>query len=137
MSLLIVPNIAKVNTLANQLGILTAYPDRIHLFQNNATISATTIVSDLTAATFSGYAYITLSGRTLSVTLDAFSRAFCTWAAATWTKSGATGNTIYGYWVTDNSNNMMWVEKFDVPVPMSSDGAYLVITPRLTFTSQF
>lgn len=137
MSVAIVPNIAKVNTLANLLGILTAYPDRIHLFQNNATITASTVMSDLTLATFSGYAYITLSGRTLSVSLDAFNRAFCTWNAATWTKSGATGNTIYGYVVTDNSNNLMWVEKFDVPIPMTSDGAYLVVTPRTTYTSQF
>lgn len=137
VSLLIVPNIAKIQSLTNQLVAGSLYPSKINLFNNSHSCSSTTTTSNLVTATFSGYSQGTLSGLSVAGSLDGFNRAVASWSANTWTKSGATGNTIYGYWVSDSSGNLLWCETFDTPVPMSVDGAYLVITPKFTFTSQY
>jgi len=137
MSVLVIPNVAKTFHLSLQLGASTDYPVTLKLFNNDAPINASTTLAMLNTATFSGYSHGTLSGRSVAGSLDAFSRAYATWNPLTWTKSGATGNTIYGYWVINAAGDLLWCEKFDTAVPMSSDGAYLVITPRLTFTSQY
>lgn len=137
MSVLVVPNVAKRILQIYTTGLGPPGTWTIKLFSNNATISAATVLSDLTEATFSGYAAINLSGLAVDASLDAFNRAVATWNPATWTKSGVTGNTIYGYYVIQPGPALMWAEKFDFPIPMTTDGAYLVITPRFTYTSQF
>jgi len=137
MSFLIVPNDAKTRLVKLTLGVTATYPLHINLFQNNYIPGPSTLQSNMVGASFSGYSGIVLSGLSVSATLDGSNRALASWSACTWTKSGPTGNTIYGYSVTDSAGNMLWVERFDSPIPMLSDGAYLVITPQFTGMSQF
>ena len=137
MSLLIIPNSGKRIHLIYQTQYGQTPNFSIKLFQNNVTVSSITVLADLVEATFSGYSSPLLSGQVIEESLDGFSRAVSVWNPATWTKSGASANTIYGYYVCLPGPALMWVEKFDTPIPMTTDGAYLVITPRLTFTSQY
>lgn len=137
MSVAIWPKSARNAGVAFLSGLSAFVADRMKLFQNNLVPTADTILSDLTEATFSGYSAGMFSGGALGGSLDAFNRGYATWSPLTWTKSGATGNTIYGYYVTNSGGSLLWIERFDIPIPMTTDGAYLVITPRLTFTSQF
>lgn len=137
MSVSIIPDVAKRPILAYQTGVAAPGAWTLILFSNNAVVSSLTVLSDLTTATFSGYSTPTLSGMTLDASLDAFGRAVVTWNPVTWTKSGATGNTIYGYAILQPGPALIQVEKFDIPIPMLTDGAYLVITPKVTYTSQF
>jgi len=137
MSNLIVPNNAKRRMVGSLSG---AYPNtaaKIGLFKNNYTIVAATELTDLTAADFSGYAETNLTTPVIVAGLDGSNRAVATWDAVTWTKSGATGNTVYGYYVVNGSNELMWAETFDAPVALTSDGMFIVILPKLTVASQY
>lgn len=136
MSNLIVPNDSKktnMQLILNGLFIGT----KIRLFQNNYTPVAATVIGDLTEATFSGYAQITLAGGAVAGALDAENRAVITWNAVTFTKAGATGNTIYGYYIVDNGGVLLWLERFDAPISMTTDGAFITITPKFTGKSQY
>jgi hypothetical protein len=134
MSNLIVPDTAKKNILTIFSGGITGV---MKLFQNNITPAHNTVYADFTEATFSGYASQSLSGASVAGSLDSSGRGVVTWTALTWTKSGATGNTIYGYWVENSSGVLLWCERFDSPIVMTADGAFLTLTPKLTDMSQF
>ncbi len=137
MSNLIVPNASKIELMKIACGLQSNYASRIKLFSNNHVPGPTTVAGSLVEATFTGYSFISLSGVSVSGSLDMESRAVLSYSACTWTKSGATGNTIYGYWVSDAAGVLLWVERFDSTIPMVSDGAYLVITPAFTGMSQY
>ncbi len=137
MSTLIVPTVSKQPMLQLTTGLYNEHPYRIRLWQNNIIPGAGTAKADFTEATFTGYASILLSGLVSVAGYDIQNRAVNEWSACTWTKSGVTGNTIYGYWVENISAVLLWCERFDSPIPMTSDGSYLVITPKLTGMSQY
>jgi hypothetical protein len=137
MSVLIVPNLSKILLQRLVVGVSALVPARMHLWQNNFIPIAGTTSANLANANFTGYAFGALANPVVAGALDAANRAVCSWDAITWTKNGLIGNTIYGYWVSDAANGMLWVERFDQPIPMLSDGSYLVITPAFTGMSQF
>lgn len=138
MSNLVVPNLSKVYlTKQAALPAQNFYPATIKLFQNNYIPVAGTVIGDLTEATFSGYAAQALAGGAVSGMLDASGRAVAQWNAVTFTKAGATGNTIYGYYVIDGSGNLLWAERFDSSIAMNTDGAFIQLTPKFTGMSQF
>jgi len=135
MSNLIVPDtgkiaMAKVIIQAHQIA-------KIDLFQNNYTPDHAASLGLLTVANFAGYAQQTLTTPVVSPVLDGTNRAFITWDPVTFTRSGGPNNTIYGYYVTDDAGNLLWVERFDSPVPVNADGVFLTLTPKLTDMSQF
>lgn len=138
MSHLVIPDGAKLRR-ANAILTGTGTHYRMKLFKNNATISHATVVGDLTQADFSGYTAggIILSGGAVSGSLDGAGRAVTTYDFCTWTKSGATGNDIYGYWYEDAAGNLTGVEKFDAAQPMQTDGAILQLAPQDTEASQY
>lgn len=135
MSNLVIPDVSK-KPRATILLAGTVHK-KVHLFKNNATISHSTVLTDLTEANFSGYAAVNLSGGAVAASLDASGRAVISWDTVSWTKSGATGNTIYGYYLTDNADLLSGVEKWDNPIDMSTDGLQLAMTPKDTTASQF
>jgi hypothetical protein len=138
VSNVIVPDVAKIQHMKNALNIAsTHYPDKLKLFKNSATLSHATVLSDLTEADFSGYSAYSLAGGAVAGALDGSGRAVASYTAHTFTKSGATGNTIYGYWVEDSTGALLWCELFDTPIPMTVDGAFIQITPKFTDASQF
>lgn len=140
MSNLIVPDDAKIRLtkLATSIS-LTGGPDKYRLFQNNVTPDHNTTSATLTEATFSGYTSggVALSGGAVSGSLDGSGRAVATWNSITYTKSGATGNTIYGYYCVDSSGNLLWVERFDSPIAMTTDGSFITLVPKFTGMSQY
>jgi hypothetical protein len=135
MSNLVVPDVGKkprIQALLDAPNYKT-----VHLFKNNATVDHNTVLADLTEADFSGYASITLSGGTVQSLLDASRRAVTLWNMVSWTKSGATGNTIYGYYYKNNAGDLTGVEKWDSPETMTTDGQVLQFVPQDTEGSQF
>lgn len=109
---------------------------RIRLFKNDHTPVSGDTVGAYTEADFDGYPGFTA----------------LTWAAAfvnatpagetdatniVWTKSaGATGNTIYGVYITDGSNVLTYAERFAAPILMTSTGAAIDYTPKVTDLNQ-
>jgi hypothetical protein len=135
---LIVPDIAKIPmqkiwTLEAAPGIL-----KYKLFQNDYTPTHATILADLVIATFSGFIAKNLANPVTQAALDGGGRAVTLWDVIQWTKNGATGNTIYGYWCEDGAGNLLWVERFATGAySMTVDGTVLQMTPKYTYRSQF
>lgn len=135
---LIIPNVGKKNFNKLFSGETAAHTLFLKLFQNNYTPVATTDVGDFTEASFSGYVTKTLSNPVTQAALDANNRAVTLYDLVTWTKSGATGNSIYGYYVLDNGGGLVWCERFVTGAwSMTVDGTILQFYPTFTNRSQF
>ncbi len=120
---------------------LTSQSFRMHLFSNNYTPAANSIVSSFTEAAFSGYAQKTIAAGDWTTPVDdGAGRAISFNLAQTWANStGAVGNDIYGYFMTDaGGTNLVWAERLaSVPVDMNTAGKTLSIQPVFTLLSEF
>lgn len=135
MSQLIVPDASK-KFMAHVI-IQDDHPDAIKLFKSNTTPTHATILADLTEADFGGYAAASLDSPVVGSVLDASSRAVITWNDVTFTRTGTPTNTIYGYWVNNANGDLLWVERFDNPIVLDTNGLFIKLTPKLTDMSQF
>lgn len=136
MSVLVVPNIGKQNMMKTVSGFWTNIPTTIHLYKNNLTPGPATVIGDFQEADFSNYSNKPTNNPVITFP-DGDNRAVSTWDSQTFLKNGATGNTIFGYYVLDNGQNLLWAEKFDASIAMTVDGAFITLTPKLTGKSQF
>lgn len=136
---LVVPNISDlqmlqwvVNYVANDGDTPPAGGDRLlRLYTNNLTPGKSTVIGDITEATEDGYAAITLTGTswTIATNLGVNSASY---AIQTFTFTEAV--TAYGYYVTTQDDELLWVERFsDGPYVLLSGGGGMAITPKLIF----
>jgi hypothetical protein len=135
---IIVPNEGEIELLDKMLvdALHTNETYILRLFKNDYTPSATTVVGSFLEADFTNYAEKTLTrGGFNSAVLNAYNEAEVTYGGEqSWT-CGATGNTIYGYYVVGNtSGRVLWCQRFGEPRPMG-DGDIIRFTPAFTFKS--
>ena len=135
MSNLIVPDDSKMYMLdvINQ----TNYCNGIGLFKNNYTPTHATVFGSLTDADFGGYVQGALANGVVSGSLDASFRGVITWDDVTFTRTSSPDNTIYGYYVLDSIGRLLWVERFDNPIVVDTNGIFIKLTPKLTDKSEF
>lgn len=123
-----------LNTLlgnnSNPLGGATC-----KLFKNNYTPVAGSVLGDFTEADFSGYTSQALTGWTTPATVSAHARTTAT--ALSWTKSGATGNSIYGYYVVNGSNLLFAERDPNAPIAMTTNGDSYTVAISFTDASEF
>jgi hypothetical protein len=136
MSNLIVPDESKAPNLSILAGVGDSYYE-VMLYKNNPAVGHASVLGDFVECDFSGYTRGALTTPTVSGTLDVLGRGFVTWDVLTWTKSGATGNTVYGYLLLSLAGIMLAVERFDAGIPLTADGAFITMTPKLTDASQY
>lgn len=110
----------------------TPQDGRLCLFSSNTTPAETDTSATYTEATFTGYANVTLTGASWTVTNGAPTHA--DYAQQSFTSSAAqTTQNIYGYLVKQvTSGTIMWAERFpDGPYPISNNGDIIRITPYI------
>lgn len=102
----------------------------VELFQNNITPSDTDTKATYTAATFPGYAAIALTGATWS-TASGGSIAYS--AQQTFTCSGATSQSVYGYYIYQTTSNiLLWSERdASAPFSITISGDAVKLTPTI------
>jgi len=133
-----VPDVSCLTWLDNLRSVWNAAGLKVRLFKNNYTPVAGSVIGSFTEANFSGYTPGSLG--TLGAATTVSGRASTTAATAnTWTKSGATGNDIYGYYVTDAGGTVLyWAERGSAaPYSMNTNGEGLSVTPTVTQGSEF
>lgn len=135
---LVVPNAGELELLDKMLkDALSSDEDYIlKLFQNDYTPDQTTASGSLTEANFTNYAAVTLTraGWNQAVTISNKAESSYGSAAQSWT-CGASGNTIYGYYVANPSGTVLWAERFAVSRVLAN-GDVLNLTPKFTLNSE-
>ena len=103
----------------------------LKLFVNNQTPGKTTVITDFTEATgVAGYNPITLLGSNWTTTTSGGINS-AVYSQETFTFT--TGVNVYGYYITDLSNNLLWAERFSTaPYTMPPDGGQISISPVLS-----
>lgn len=130
---LLVPNTGEVLALKAFLNHTAGESPKLKLYSSNTTPAETDTDATYTEATFAGYAAITLTGSSWTVTGGAPTSA--SYAQQTFTRSstGATENQ-YGYFVVQaTAGVLMWAERFsDGPYAVTNNGDNVKITPAIT-----
>jgi hypothetical protein len=132
----IIPDAIEVEILTALLGV----NHDLKLFTNDVTAGLTQPQrdaldnTDFTEATFTGYADVTLSSASWTITSGNPTTA--SYATQTFARtSTGTAQTVYGYYVLRVSDSeLMWFEYFPGPVIVEFNGDQIQITPRLTMT---
>lgn len=130
---LLVPNTGEV--IALSLLVNKTSPENLvyRLYATNVTPSETDTAATFTEATGGGYAAITLTGASWTVTGGAPTSA--AYAQQTYTFTGAltTNATIYGYFVTQaTSGTLVLAEAFTTNFTPASNGDTIKLTPQIT-----
>jgi len=115
------------------VGMTLADNPVLHLYSNNLTPSDSTQIGNLTEVlTATGYDAITLlsanwtTGQTGGVTTAVYSEQ---------TFAFATDATAYGYYVTDETDQLLWLERFSgAPFEIPDGGGTISITTKLTLS---
>lgn len=136
---LVVPNSADVlmlqyivNMIAQDGGSAPSGGQRLlHLFINNQVPGKTTAMANFTEATgVPGYSAITLLGNQWTTTTAGGINS-AVYSSQTFTFT--TGVNVYGYYITDLSNNLLWAERFSTaPYTLPADGGQVAISPVLS-----
>jgi len=111
---LVVPNEAEVTLLEKMLNQNQTANLLLRLYNNNLTPNALTSYTDITECTTTGYAAITITNSNWAVATPVGANyAEAGYAEQNFTFSaGGSATLVYGYYVTDTSNNLMWLERF-------------------------
>lgn len=131
---LVCPNSGEIILLKYIVGLVDAGNPVLHLYGNDVTPADTTVIGDLTECTSAGYAPVTLTSVNWTVVQDGLTGV----TTAQYTQRSfafSTAARTYGYYVTDTSNNLLWLERFDgAPYVMPDDGGSVAVVPALNLS---
>jgi len=136
---LVVPNTANVlmlkyivNQLKQEGGAGVAGGERVlKLFSNPVTPGKTTALGDITQVTAAGYTAKTLAGASWTVATSTAGTNSAVYSEQTF--AFTTAATVYGYYVTTLSGDLLWVERFSTTAfTLPAGGGEIAITPRIT-----
>jgi hypothetical protein len=109
----------------------------LRLYVNSLTPLDATVVGDFTEASFPGYLAQNIMDWGVSVTTPE-GRAQIEAGVKTFTRGvGGSPQTVYGYYVTGVGGSLLFAEKVDPPVTLSTSGQQYTVLPRFTVRSEF
>ena len=111
---------------------MTAVTDPVlHLYNNtDLTVDDSATIGNITEASAAGYAAITLTGGSWTTTQAG---GVTTAEYSEQTFAFTTGASLYGYYVTDTSDNLLWLEEFSgAPFTLPAGGGTIAITSKIT-----
>jgi len=131
---LLVPNVGEVRLLQYIVGNASPTSLVLNLYTNNKTPAEADTVSSYTAATASGYSSSTLSPASWSISTDGSGTSSALYNNGITFTFGTAASTqnVYGYYVTDNSSNLLWAEIFPgAPFALPASGGEIAIRPQV------
>ena len=134
-----VPNASEQLMLKNILNHTAAQNQTLKLFTSNTTPGNTTTESDFTEASGGGYAAISLTGSSWSLTTNGSGEGEATYAAQTFTFTGALSGSaiVYGYYVVQaTSGLLLWAERFASTFTPAQNGDAITFTPKFQLFSE-
>lgn len=133
MSLVVPDQMGEILLLQYIVGMVNADNPVLHLYTNDVTPSDSTVVTDLTEVPAStGYTPITLLSHNWTTTQVA---GVTTAVYSEQTFAFTTDATAYGYYVTNASGALLWLERFSgAPFDIPDGGGTISITSKLTLS---
>lgn len=133
MALVAPDQMGEILLLQYIVGMVNADNPVIHLYANNVTPSDSTVIGDLSEVGGGiGYEAITLLSANWTTTQ---SSGVTTAVYSEQTFTFTTNATSYGYYVTDESNQLLWIERFSgAPFDIPDGGGTISITTKLTLS---
>jgi len=134
---LVTPNAGELELLDKMLkDALTADENYLlKLYQNNVTPNDNSVTNSFTQANFTSYAARTLTRAGWSSASDSAGKASTAYAQQSWT-CGATGNTVYGYYVEAATSGVtLWAERFATSRVLA-DGDVLNLSLNFTLNKE-
>lgn len=114
------------------VGMVNADNPVLHLYANDVTPSDSTVKADLTEVAAAGYAPITLLSSNWTTT-QAGGITTAVYSEETFTFT--TDATAYGYYITDQSDRLLWLERFSgAPFDIPDGGGTISVTTKLTLS---
>ena len=128
---LVAPDEGEILLLQYIVNMTPATDPVLHLYNNtDLTITDSVTIADITEASAAGYAAITLTGGSWTTVQ---SGGVTTAEYSEQTFAFTTGASLYGYYVTDTSDNLLWLEEFSgAPFTLPSGGGTIAITSQIT-----
>ena len=132
---LVVPDAGELELLTKLLINTNDTEDYLlRLYKNSYSPVAATVVGDFTEADFTNYVEKTIARGDWASPSTVTNKAESSVTAQSWT-CGATGNTVYGYYVVGStSGTCLWAEEFASP-RILADGDILNLTPKFNLSS--
>lgn len=130
---LITPNAGAQELARRALNYSATGDVKLKLYTSNTTLTESTVIGDLTIASWTGYADITMTGASWTVTLA--DPASASYAKQTFTSTAGSQNVNnYGYAVTNSAGTiLLWAETFsDGPYNIANNGDKIEVTPVWT-----
>lgn len=137
---MLVPNEGELEALDKLLkdALSTNENSILRLFKNDYTPVNATTSTDFTEADFTNYVVKTLLRATWNAAVtNGSGKAESSYGSTplAWT-CGASGNTVYGYWVQGaTSNKVLWAERFGTSRTLAQDDV-LNIQPKFTLSTE-
>lgn len=128
------PTVGEVTLLQYLVNMASPTNLVLHLYNNDPTISAATVIGNITEVPSGiGYLPITLVGTAWTTTTPA-SLGTAVYSEVTF--SFTTAQSVYGYYVTSTSSTaLLWLEKFSgAPFTLPAGGGTISISPRVSLT---
>lgn len=130
---LVIPNNGEGDALGNFVNKTAVENVVLKLFKSNTTPGETDTAATYTEADFTGYASVTLTGASWTITEGAPGSA--AYAQQTFTSSaGSQNQNVYGYFVVGaTTGRIKWAERFsDGPYNIVNNGDAIKVTPTIT-----
>lgn len=133
MALVVPDQKGEILLLQYIVGMVNADNPVLHLYANDITPSDSSVIADLTeVSTSTGYRAITLLSQNWTTTQ---SGGVTTAVYSERTFAFTTDATAYGYYVTNESNELLWLERFSgAPFDIPDGGGTISITSKLTLS---
>lgn len=133
MSLVVPDQKGEILLLQYIVGMVNADNPVLHLFRNDITPSDSTVIGDLTeVAGSTGYNAITLVSANWTTTQSA---GVTTAVYSEQTFAFGTGATAYGYYITNETGSLLWLERFSgAPFDIPDGGGTISITAKITLS---
>lgn len=105
---------------------------KYHLYTNNFTPNDAMVIGDFTEATFPGYATQNATPGSWASPSDDGTCSTSSSTSQVYTTTGASGESAYGYYVTDNADGvLLFAEKFvGGAVPLTTTGSSVTLIPQ-------
>jgi len=132
---LILPTVGENKALEFMLGKSAPGDQTLKLYVGDTPIVDATVAGDFTEMSTMGYAAKTLTKASWSSAAQTGGVAQCTYAEQTWTFTGGTLVSVYGYFVVDSTTGiLLWAERFTTSKDIVNNGDIIKITPKITLS---